>query len=568
MCTILRPDIERAKLALGENLSRLYNCYTYKEELLRLSNMGQVWIIIYLLVACAHLSYQRSTPSSPTYVAAVVEYSPKYSISSTETLRVNSDAYVRLINVTSRNDADIIVFPEDGLTTVSLPEREKMGDWTTVIPSASHNYIPCSQDTIKVSETLRKISCAARDNEIYVVINIAEKAPCTDVLSCPRDKIFYYNSNVVFDRTGKIIARYRKTNLFEEHQFNVTAVPEIVSFYTDFGVKFGTFICFDILFREPAIQLTRDHQVTDIVYPTAWFSETPFLTAVQTQAGWSFAENVNLLASGYNRPGFGNAGSGIYLGRKGVGKAIMPAITHEEVLIFQVPKIKDRTRYDKNYHDFSKDEDQKAWPHYHEKNIQLLEKQEDNTMIDNDTLFLMHDNIRVFQTLSLEGNATKTVCHNGFCCEFKVEIAKIDPSTKYRLVVFNGIRRYSVVEAYVRACGIIQCSNNSVSSCGSVQESEMVFSNIEIAATFHDYKNNLIMPSTLNLDLLPLENWTFNEHTHDDHVHVNMFLNNNTNNLVTFGIYSRNFKKNNASKISFYTINYFVTSLLILFSRL
>jgi len=38
------------------------------------------------------------------------------------------------------------------------------------------------------------------------------------------------------------------------------------------------------------------------------------IPAVQTQAGWSFAEDVNLLASGYNRPGSGNAGSGIYLG--------------------------------------------------------------------------------------------------------------------------------------------------------------------------------------------------------------------------------------------------------------
>jgi len=57
-------------------------------------------------------------------------------------------------------------------------------------------------------QTLKKISCAARDNNIYVVINIAEKAPCYDV-PCPRDKVFYYNSNVVFDRTGKIIARLK-----------------------------------------------------------------------------------------------------------------------------------------------------------------------------------------------------------------------------------------------------------------------------------------------------------------------------------------------------------------------
>jgi len=416
-------------------------------------------------------------------------------------------------------------------------------------------------------QTLRKISCAARDNEIYVVINIAEKAPCTDE-PCPRDKVFYYNSNVVFDRTGKIIARYRKTNLFEENQFNVTAVPEIVTFDTDFGVKFGTFICFDILFREPAIQLTRDHLVTDIVFPTAWFSEAPFLTAVQTQAGWSFAEDVNLLASGYNRPSFGNAGSGIYLGRKGIGKAVMP--THETILIYTVPKIRDKTRYNKSYHDHSKDQDQKDWPYYHGKKYvhdELKKRRlENDTMLLKDKLFLKHDNIQVFETLSLEGNITKTICQNEFCCEFKVEIAAIDPNIKYRLVVFNGIRNYSVVKSRVRACGIIQCLNESVSSCGSVQASEMVFSNIQIGTTFHDYKNNLIMPSTLNPDLLPLENWIFNEHVHDDHVHFNMFLN-NTNNLVTFGVYSRDFE-NNANRTSFYTINYFITLLLILFSRL
>lgn len=154
-------------------------------------------------------------------------------------------------------------------------------------------------------QTLKKISCAARENKIYVVINIAEKLSCTED-PCPKDKVFYYNTNVVFDRTGKIIARYlyififiiniiynvtykylitmsryRKTNLFLERQFNVTATPEVVTFNTDFGVKFGTFICFDILFYKPALQLTRTYEVTDIVFPTAWFSEAPFLTGKQ-----------------------------------------------------------------------------------------------------------------------------------------------------------------------------------------------------------------------------------------------------------------------------------------------
>lgn len=40
------------------------------------------------------------------------------------------------------------------------------------------------------------------------------------------------------------------------------------------------------------------------------------IPAVQTQAGWSFSEDVNFLASGYNDPASGSTGSGIYLGNE------------------------------------------------------------------------------------------------------------------------------------------------------------------------------------------------------------------------------------------------------------
>lgn len=39
-----------------------------------------------------------------------------------------------------------------GLTTVKLPEREKLENWTTIIPAVSDNYVPCNQTTIPVSE--------------------------------------------------------------------------------------------------------------------------------------------------------------------------------------------------------------------------------------------------------------------------------------------------------------------------------------------------------------------------------------------------------------------------------
>lgn len=44
------------------------------------------------------------------------------------------------------------------------------------------------------------------------------------------------------------------------------------------------------------------------------YNKILIIPAVQTQAGWSFSEDVNFLASGYNEPAAGSTGSGIYLG--------------------------------------------------------------------------------------------------------------------------------------------------------------------------------------------------------------------------------------------------------------
>jgi len=225
-------------------------------------------------------------------------------------------------------------------------------------------------------------------------------------------------------------------------------------------------------------------------------------------------------------------------------------------LIFEVPKMEKKIEQN-HHHDHSKTHDEKALSrgqeHVHD---ELRRKREDSE--NNEKVLLLHDNIHVFETVPLEKNITKIICQNEFCCEFNVNVVTVDPSTKYRLVVFNGNRRYLVVEAGVLACGVIQCSNDSIASCGSIQESGTTFSNIDITATFHDYKSTLIMPSTLTPDFYPLTNWIYDEHFHDNHVHISMSLSNNTNNLVTFGIYARNFKKNGTNRISFDVINYFI----------
>lgn len=158
-------------------------------------------------------------------------------------------------------------------------------------------------------QSLSRISCEAKEASMYVVINHREKVDC-NCENCPADGYLIYNTNVVFDRKGVVIARYRKYNLFGEPGTNVTSEAIPTYFTTDFNVTFGQFICFDILFQSPALNLTRslDPIITDFVFSAHWFSELPYLFAVQAQAAWAYANDVNLLAAGYNNPNTASGG--------------------------------------------------------------------------------------------------------------------------------------------------------------------------------------------------------------------------------------------------------------------
>lgn len=225
---------------------------------------------IFLLVSLP-LVLGKSTPSSPTYKAGVVHYHKILDGNVQENFERNADEFVKIIASKEAEGLDIIVFPENALNLgapVSFSEDQ--------ISS------PCT-DTNFGDGPIKKISCAALKHDMYVVVNVREQAKCPDRemidneddRECASESNLY-NTNIVFSRFGTIISKYRKYNLFNEPDVYKPKKPQTATFDTDFGVTFGHFICFDIVFGEPALTLVRDMNVTDIIYTTQWLNELYF----------------------------------------------------------------------------------------------------------------------------------------------------------------------------------------------------------------------------------------------------------------------------------------------------
>ncbi|XP_053448568.1 pantetheine hydrolase VNN2 isoform X2 [Nycticebus coucang] len=379
----------------------------------------------------------------------------------------NIDILETAIKQAAEQGAHIIVTSEDALYGWKFT-RETVFPYLEDIPDPQVNWVPC-QNPHRFGHTpvQVRLSCLARNNSIYVVANIGDKKPCNSRNSmCPSNGYYQYNTNVVYDADGKLVARYHKYHLYSEPQFDVPKEPQLVTFNTTFG-KFGIFTCFDILFHDPAITLVKDFQVDTILFPSAWMNVLPLLTAIEFHSAWAMGMGVNLLVANTHHVNLNMTGSGIYAPDS-------PKVYHYDmktdsgkILLSELdshPRVSPTYPVAVNWSAYATTI--KPFP---------LQK----TTFGG---FISRDEFNFTQLFEDAGNLT--VCQKELCCHLSYRMLEKEETEVYVLGAFTGLHGRRRRE-YWQVCTMLKCRTTNLTTCGRpVEIASTRFEMFSLSGTF------------------------------------------------------------------------------------
>ena len=452
------------------------------------------------LQAC-YLLYLASgvRPELPTYyVAAVVEYFP---LPEPDSVQKNIKSIETYIETAAKEGAQIVVFPEDGLARRSSRDGlSKQLENIPEKPSLNEKIIPCNNSHYSDRPNFQNLSCYALTHNIAIVVNIGDKQPCsknTDT-DCPSDGFYLYNTNVAFDSDGSYLAKYHKMNLYaaESVTFNTPRVTEVVTFTTSFGVTFGTFTCFDILFKSPAMNLI-EQGVKNIIFPTFWGSQFPALVSIAVQQSFSMITSTNFIGANIHcqeelclLAGLPASGSGIYSN----GLALSTYISGEVfsggqgvVRIAKVPIVHE-----------AEDTCIETCNFVDQDTVQSVQLPTNVLLkpLENATYHPLSDK-ESSGSLSLSDSGNHLTCHLSYTFNKRVF------EEKYALGIYYGPTEYNI-GAF---CMLVKCS---AKGCGEpVQEASSTFKHLRLSGSYPD--DVIVFPFMLasELKLLTPKDFTF-----------------------------------------------------------
>ncbi|XP_015919949.2 pantetheinase-like isoform X2 [Parasteatoda tepidariorum] len=471
------------------------------------------------------------------YKAAVVEVVPftDPSMSIFDVILENLNTYQLAADQASFHAVDIIVFPEGMLFTAindfSTNRTVLIDTIANDIPNpANGDFNPCDQEEdFKDHFLLRILSCMAKSNEFYVVANMVDyklcrnnddtsdknaTTNCSDKSECPEDGFYLYNTNVVFNREGKLVARYYKKHLYNEPAMNPTKCYQNGNFETDFG-NFTTFISFDILFKG-AIEAVQQKYVDNLALSTNWHDQTPFfLFAHVLGQSYSLFNQINTLGANAHVPGKGSLGSGIFSVINGTLMATHQPDAQTKLLISNVPK------FPKNYTATSHDLMRKR---YHLVNntfvaAPLLDEIKLHDLCEekyvgpvnntNEDYRCQSPNLADFKFKKLlKVNDTIDLCSNLFCCSLVYKAFSMNEDYFLAVEALN-VTIYNMSHFYSESCFLARCKLKSNNTCSSLfLNSETIFEEVTLKGNF---TQKFIFPTSVDssVRLTRKEKWSF-----------------------------------------------------------
>ncbi|OWF55145.1 Pantetheinase [Mizuhopecten yessoensis] len=431
-----------------------------------------------------------------TFRAAVYEHAVHLFPSSSSTTRqtalanmmMNLEEYKRQADIAGGQDVDILVFPEMGIYGLGL-SREGIAPYLeNIIDPEKEVWSPCDYPhRYPNSEVQHFLSCLAKNNSLYIVANFGDRQPCSQSLDPNCQAQYQYNTDLVYDPRGILVAKYHKVNLYFEKSFDFPPVNKAVTFDTPFGV-FALAICFDVLFYDPIIDLIINHGVRNVAFPTAWMDRLPFLSSIEYHSAFAAGMGVNMLAANINYPRMRFHGSGIYT-PNGASRFIYNDQTASgKLLVSDLSVINKhgsvtlppRTPTLKTPHVTGSIFKSKL--HYDSYNLTLIS--------------------------GISGHAT--VCHNTICCQ--LNYSRQNTNETFAFGAFDGLHgRNGSYFMYLQVCTLLKCTRTGNTSCDDRNmQSQTMFNNVHITGyNFTSYIYPEVLLSQNGSLGLSIGRWTY-----------------------------------------------------------
>nr|AXB88455.1 symplectin/biotinidase-like protein 1 [Chiroteuthis calyx] len=459
------------------------------------NNIFAAFLLVFFPLAIAQSTLQAT--NNVPYRAAVYEHAvisaPPKVVSRTEAvanMMKNVRVYEEQTKIAAGKGAKIIVFPEDGILGLDL-DRITVKSYLEEIPNPRFvNWNPSETPNVyNGTEIQRELSRIAKENHIYMVVNMGTKVTCTTKYdpSCPFDGQRQYNTNVVYSQNGMLVAVYKKRNLYIDLPFDPAPEPEYVTFDTPFG-RFGTVICFDILFKEPTSVLLEKYKIRNLLYPTAMKNLKPFVNII-FESAVARAHSFNFLAANLHVVKRSMYGSGLY-SPEGARAYVYNANPGESRLL-----IADMEAVNEEMPSTHSTIQPKIDP---DSTINV-------TIIKGSVLGLQF----LFRPLLGRQEVIK-LCYGDFCCSLDYEIMH-QTTERYALGVANGfIYIPGDNKLYVQACTLSKCYGENC--LAEITSAKTIFERFNMAA--HNFKTSKIYPSVVAMNessyVLVDDEWTYN----------------------------------------------------------